>query len=104
MTLLHVIKYLAILIVVLFIVKTFWKELAVLGFLLYLLGQIVFISFMSTLVWAVFITKSAAGWGWTFLFFTIAYTAVLVVYAMIVNEVFGMIGNAIASFIKRIIK
>lgn len=104
MTPLHTITYLGILAVVLLFIRAFWKELAVLGFIVYVLGQVIFISFMSTLLWAVFVTKSAAGWGWTFLFFNLAYIMILIVYAMIVNELFGIIGDAIVKFFRRITK
>lgn len=104
MTFLQVITYLGILATVLLLIKAFWKELAIIWFLAYVFSRVIAAAFASTIIWAVFVTKSSAGWGWTFLFFTLAYTMFLVIYAMIVYELFTIVGNAIVSFFRRIIK
>lgn len=102
MTPLQVIGYLLLTATVLILIRAFWMEIAIFIFALYIIGEIVLISLGSAILWAIFVTHSAAGWGWSFLYFIIAYSMVLLVYYMIVKDIFGMIGDAIVSFLRRI--
>jgi hypothetical protein len=102
MTPLAVIGYLILLFIVLVIVRAFWLEIAIIGYVLYITAQLIGIALASAILWAVFVTKSAAGWGWTWLFFFIAYGAIAVVAAMIANDIFGMIGDALVRFFRRL--
>jgi len=79
-------------------------ELLVAGFIIYVLGQLITISFISAVLWAVFVTGSAAGWGWTWLFFFLTYGGIAIVGGLVANDAFHMIGNSIARFFKRILR
>ena len=102
MTPLHVLGYLLLTAIVLILVRSFWIEIAVLFFALYIIGELTLIALTSAILWAVFVTGSAVGWGWTFLYFLIAYSMLLLVYYMIIKDIFSMIGDAIISFFKRL--
>lgn len=102
MTFLQFLGYLTIVIALLLVIRAFWVEIAIIGFILYVIGNLLVISLASAILWAVFVKGSAAGWGWTFLFFFLSYSAALTVYAMIVNDIFHMIGNALISFFRKL--
>lgn len=102
MTPLAVLGYLILLFIILVLVRNFWLEIAVIGYILYITAQLTWISFASAVLWAIFVTRSAAGWGWTWLFFFITYASIAVVAAMIANDIFGMIGDALVKFFKRL--
>lgn len=102
MTPFQVLGYLLLTAIFLILVRSFWMEIAVFIFALYIIGEIIVIALASAILWAVFVTGSAVGWAWTFLYFLIAYSMLLVVYYMIIKDIFNMIGDAIISFLKRI--
>lgn len=102
MTFLHFLGYLALVAFALVIIRAFWVELTIIVVTLYVIGQLLLISLASAILWAVFITGSAAGWGWTFLFFFLSYCMIVVVYYMIVKDIFGMIGDALTSFFRKL--
>ena len=102
MTFLQFLGYLTIVIALLLVIRAFWVEIAVIGFILYIVGQLALLSLASAILWAVFVKGSAAGWGWTFLFFLLSYSAMLTVYAMIVYDILHMIGDALISFFRKL--
>ena len=102
MTFLQFISYLAIAAFALVIIRAFWVELAIIIVALYVTGQLLLVSLASAILWAVFITGSAAGWGWTFLFFFLTYIMIGVVYYMIVYDILHMIGDALISFFRKL--
>ena len=81
-------------------VRMFWQEILIIGYVLYIIGMILFISLISTLLWVIFISANSQGWGWMFLYFNIAYTGLLVLYALIINDIFHMA----LDFVKKIFK
>jgi hypothetical protein len=86
---------------VLVFVRMFWQEILIIGYVLYLIGTILFISLMSTLLWVIFISANSQGWGWMFLYFNIAYTGLLVLYVLIINDIFQMAVNILMGSFKR---
>ncbi len=102
MTASQVLLYLLITGIILIVVRAFWVEIALIVVLCYLLGQLIMLSLFSAILWAVFVTGSAAGWGWTFLYFLGAYCMASFVYYLIIKDVFSMVGQAIVSFFKKI--
>jgi len=85
---------------VLLFVRMFWQEILIIGYVLYIIGMILFISLMSTLLWVIFISANSQGWGLMFLYFNIAYTGLLVLYTLIINDIFHMA----VDFVKKIFK
>ena len=83
------------------IIRAFWKELLVLSLVCKAIGYLIFYSFISALLWAGFISQSAEGWGWLWLYFFIAYTGMLVVYCLIVMDIFDYAIDFIRSLFKR---
>jgi len=85
---------------VLLLLRIFWQEILIIAYVLYVIGMILFISLISTLLWIIFVSAKSQGWGWLFLYFNIAYTGILVVYALIFNDIFYMA----VDMIKRLFK
>jgi hypothetical protein len=85
---------------ILVFVRMFWKEILIIGYVLYIIGTILFISLISTLLWVIFISANSQGWGWMFFYFNIAFTGLLVLYALIINDIFHMA----VDYVKKIFK
>ena len=102
MTFLTFILSAAVVFLILVLIRAFWIELATVGLILYVTGQLAFISFCSAVLWAIFVTKSAAGWGWTFLFFFFTYGGIALVCGLIAMDIFEMIGKSLTNFFKKI--
>lgn len=82
------------------LIRLFWQEILIIAYVLYVIGMILFISFISTLLWIIFVSANSQGWGWLFLYFNIAYSGILVVYAFIINDIFYMA----VDMVKRLFK
>jgi hypothetical protein len=80
--------------------RMFWQELLIIGYVLYIIGTILFISLISTLLWVILISANSQGWGWMFFYFNIAFTGLLVLYALIINDIF----HITMDFVKKIFK
>ena len=85
---------------VLLLLRLFWQEILIIAYVLYVIAVILFISLISTLLWIIFVSANSQGWGWLFLYFNIAYTGILVVYALIINDIFYMA----VDMVKRLFK
>jgi hypothetical protein len=76
---------------VLFLIRVFWVELFIIYTILRILFYILLLSIMSTVIWLVIFQDSSSGWGWIFAYWCIAYTGIIVVYIMIVSDIFDMV-------------
>ena len=76
---------------VLFLIRVFWVELIIIYTILRILFYILLLSIMSTVIWLVIFQDSSSGWGWIFAYCCIAYTGIIVVYSMIVSDIFNMV-------------
>lgn len=104
MTFLTFLLYSVLTIFVLILIRHFWYELAVVGFIIYVVGSLTGMALISAILWAVFVKHSAQGWGWSFLYFFLAYGGIVLTYALIVMDVVYVVGSWIAKFIKSISK
>jgi hypothetical protein len=85
---------------VLIFIRIFWKQIVILGFIIYLVGHLTLWSLVSTILWSVFYSGNLQGWGWTWLYFFLTYTGILIVYALIILDVLDMVIAWIKSLIK----
>ena len=87
--------------VTLFIIVKCWKLILFIGVFLYIVGQLIFWSLISTIIWVVFISNNTDGWGWTWFYFFILYSGIIITYALIVSEIFGMVVEWVGKMLKR---
>jgi hypothetical protein len=85
---------------VLLLLRLFWQEILIIAYVLYVIGMILFISLISTLLWIIFVSANSQGWGWLFLYFNIAYTGILVVYGLIISDIFYLAVHAVKRLFK----
>jgi hypothetical protein len=74
------------------------------GVFLYFIVKLLYYSFISAVLWAVFITQSTEGWGWTWLFFLLTYSAMIIVYYLIVLDIINIGIKFISDIFKGNIK
>jgi hypothetical protein len=86
--------------VLLFMIRAFWKEIVIIGVVLYTLGQLLFWSLISAILWAAFINSNTDGWMLLWLYFFLLYCGILIVYFLIVIDIFHLASNLIKSIIK----
>jgi hypothetical protein len=89
-------------ILVLLLIRLFWKQLLIIGTILYYTGTLVVIAFTSAILWAIFVAGSSKGWGWTFLYFFLTYSGIAIVGGLIISDAFNIILNTITKFFKKI--
>lgn len=98
MTLLQFFVTLGITAILLFLIRAFWKEIVIIGVALYTLGQLLFWSLLSAILWAAFINSSTDGWMLLWLYFFLLFSGILITYALIAVDIFHIIRNFIRSF------
>ncbi len=76
---------------VLFLIRMFWVELLIIYTILRILFYITVLSIISTVIWLLIFQDNYEGWGWIFTYCCIAYTGMIVVYIMIVSDIFDMV-------------
>ena len=100
MTLFQFFIALGITAILLFLIRAFWKEIVIIGVALYTLGQLLFWSLISAILWAAFINSNTDGWMLLWLYFFLLYCGILIVYFLIVIDIFHLASNLIKSIIK----
>lgn len=100
MTLFQFLIALGITAILLFTIRAFWREIVIIGVVLYTLGQLLFWSLISAILWAAFINSSTDGWMLLWLYFFILYCGILIVYFLIVIDIFHLASDLIKSIIK----
>ena len=100
MTFLTFLVAIIITILVLLFIRLFWKQLAVIGYSIYVIGHLSLWSLISAILWVAFVTQSEEGWGWTWLYFFLTYAGILLVYALIILDIFDMAVAWIKSLLK----
>jgi hypothetical protein len=85
---------------ILVFIRIFWKQLAVIAYSIYVIGHLSLWSLVSAILWAAFVTQSEEGWGWTWLYFFLTYGGLLLVYALIILDIFDMAVAWIKSLLK----
>lgn len=98
MTLLQFFVTLGITAILLFLIRAFWKEIVIIGVALYTLGQLLFWSLLSAILWVAFINSSTDGWMLLWLYFFLLFSGILITYALIAVDIFHKIRNFIKSF------
>ncbi len=84
----------------LFMIRAFWKEIVIIGMVLYAIGQLLLWSLISAILWTAFISSSTDGWILLWLYFFLLYCGILIVYFLIVIDIFHLASNLIKSIIK----
>jgi len=84
--------------ILLFLIRTFWKVIVIIGVALYTLGQLLFWSLLSAILWAAFINSSIDGWMLLWLYFFLLFSGILITYALIAVDIFHIIRNFIRSY------
>lgn len=87
---------------ILFIIVKCWIIIFVIGYSLYVLGQLLFWSLIPTIIWVVFISNNSNGWGWVWFYFFILFSGIIVVFAMIAMDIFEIAVDWIGDLIKKI--
>lgn len=100
MTLFQFLIALGITAILLFTIRAFWREIVIIGVVLYTLGQLLFWSLISAILWAAFINSSTDGWMLLWLYFFILYCGILITYILIAVDIFYITQNFIKSFFK----
>jgi len=100
MTLFQFFIALGITAILLFMIRAFWKEIVIIGVALYALGQLLFWSLISAILWAAFINSSTDGWMLLWLYFFLIYGGIIIVYFLIAIDIFYLAGDLIKSIIK----
>lgn len=84
----------------LFMIRAFWKEIVIIGMVLYAIGQLLLWSLISAILWTAFISSSTDGWILLCLYFFILYCGILIVYFLIAIDIFHLASDFIKSIIK----
>ena len=82
------------------LIRLFWLEILVIGYVLYILGSLVFYSLILAIIWAVVVTGSSQGFGLLWLYVFLLLCSVVIVYALIVLD----IANAAIDFFRKVFK
>jgi hypothetical protein len=98
MTLFQFFIALGITAILLFLIRAFWKEIVIIGMVLYAIGQLLLWSLISAILWAAFISSSTDGWILLWLYFLLLFSGILITYALIAVDIFYIIRNFIRSF------
>ena len=85
---------------ILVFIRLFWKQLAVIAYSIYVIGHLSLWSLVSAILWAAFVTQSEQGWAWTWLYFFLTYAGIILVYALIILDIFDIVVTWIKSLIK----
>lgn len=102
MTPLSFICYTSLTILVLILVRLFWIQILIAGAIIYYTGVLVSMAATSAVIWAVFIARSSVGWGWTFLYFFLAYIGIAIVGGLIISDLFNMVSDSVIRFFKKL--
>jgi hypothetical protein len=73
---------------ILLFIRLFWIYILLIGIFLYCLGVLTFISLVSAIIWAAFVSQTIEGWPWLWLYFFITYFGIVMTYALIVADIF----------------
>ncbi len=85
---------------VLLFVRVFWKPLALIALTLYILGHLAFWSFLSAVLWALFVNQTTEGWGLLWLYFFLTYAGIFIVYVLITADIISMVLEWFKTWIK----
>ena len=102
MTLLQFLTTFLISALVLLFIRVFWKQLVFIGTVLYILGHLIFWSFLVAVLWAAFISQTVQGWPFLWLYFFLLFSGILLIYALIVIDAFDIAIDWIKVLIKKL--
>lgn len=69
------------------LIRMFWLEILLVGYLLYVLGYLIFYSLIIAIIWAAFVTESSQGFILLWLYIFLLFAIILTVYVLIVCDV-----------------
>lgn len=86
--------------VLFFLIVQFWEVLIVAGIVLYVIGNLIWWSFLSTMLWIIFISHTTEGWGWLWLTFLSIYGFIIAAYATVASNLIKVVGDYIFRRLK----
>lgn len=78
-------------------VRLFWKEILIIGYVLYVLGMVALLSLVMAVFWSVFINQTSDGWLWIWAYCFLAIFSIGVVYVLIVLDIYYLAVDWIKS-------
>jgi len=100
MSALQFITYSIVTFLILLLIRTFWKQLVIIGSVLYIIGQLLVMSFVVMIIWVTFITQDLQGWGWVWLYCFLTLSGIALVGAFIMLDAFDIAVDWIKSLFK----
>jgi hypothetical protein len=86
--------------VLFFLIVQFWEVLIVAGIVLYVIGNLIWWSFLSTMLWIIVISHTTEGWGWLWLTFLSIYSFIIAAYATVASNLIKVVGDYIFRRLK----
>jgi hypothetical protein len=77
------------------ILRYFWFELVVIVATIYIAVRLAILSFISMLLWMIFVEGSKEGWGLCWLYFFLGYLAIVLLYAFLAVGIYSNILDAL---------
>ncbi len=82
------------------IIRTFWIEIFIVGYVIYVLGLLTFYSLVTALLWAGFVTVKTEGFLLLWLYIFLLFSIILIFYALIVFDIVNMAIDIIRKIFK----
>lgn len=76
---------------ILLFIRLFWRQIVIIGLIIYYVGVLTILSLLSAIIWASFISETTEGWPWLWLYFFLTYLGIIVIYALIVTDIYEMV-------------
>lgn len=91
-------------VLVLLFIRKFWYQLLVIYGALLIIRDLLYTTTISALLWAMFVTGSLEGFGWTFAYFFVLYAGILVTLWFIAVEAYHIVIDLLRGFFSKVLK
>ncbi len=71
---------------ILLFIRLFWRQIVIIGLIIYYICVLAILSLLSAIIWASFISETTEGWHWLWLYFFMTYLGIILVYALILTD------------------
>jgi hypothetical protein len=95
MSILTIISIAAVVITTALILRYFWYQLLIIAATVYILIRLVLLSFVSMILWMIFVEGSKDGWGMCWLYFFLGYSGIVLIYVLAALAIYGDIMDSI---------
>ena len=100
MSIFQFISYTVITFLTLYLIRVFWKEIFIVGTILYIIGLLILLSFFIMLIWVAFITQDIQGWGWVWLYCFLSLSGIAIVWSLIILDAIDIVIDWLKSVFK----